>query len=258
MSPLADGFGQRARVPWVSAYLLAHVTPLLVSTAIWVLVIGVQPAMVILGPIFAVAAGLMGRTPLALRIRFGVRVATADECSLVVGALAAAPSLRGRGEPRIWVGGPLTSIRALSPRDLALGAGRLEALVAQSGGTTDLVRVSLAMLAPQRVGLPVVRGWVSLYCLPFEVLRRGGSILHRYDHPRGLRRALWLARPALIAVAIAEQVRLDEWAVAVGLAFVGALTYTTTGFDARWRGTVEKIISEARMADMFGAEAQGR
>lgn len=165
----------------MGAYLLAQAAPMIVSTGIWVVVVAVYPMMIVIGPVLGALALALRHTPPVLRVRFSVRPAVGRERALVLRALAAVPSLRGRGEPRIWVAPEPWDVIALGPRDLAVGAGVLDHVATDSSDPPLLARTAVSALAAQRLGAAAVRGLVDAYCLPWAMLKAlGGRILDEF------------------------------------------------------------------------------
>ncbi len=73
MSQGVELTARRRRVPWRGSYLLAQVTPVVVSTAVWIVLVGVQPILIIVGPVVA-AVWVTGRRHAAGALRTRDRV----------------------------------------------------------------------------------------------------------------------------------------------------------------------------------------
>ncbi len=70
------------RVRWVPVYVLAHVTPVLASTAVWIIVCAVQPLVIVIGLTAGVLAFLARNSALApyRAGASGVRAVVAGYC----------------------------------------------------------------------------------------------------------------------------------------------------------------------------------
>lgn len=236
---------------WVSAYLLAQLTPVLVSTGIWIILVAVQPWLVIVGPALAGLAVSASRTPPMVRLRFGVRSATPVERTLVLGALAVAPSLRGRGEPRVWIGRRLSDVRALSAQDLAVGEVVLERLRHGVADPEELAISAVVSFAPLRLRAETARALIATYCLPWRALGRlVGGVTRRTLGP--VLKVVWWFRLLAVVSAVALQASQSRWGVAVGLAAVGLLACTTPALGRRWARARCRVRADAVMSD-FGS-----
>lgn len=225
----------------MGAYLLAQAAPMIVSTGIWVVVVAVYPMMIVIGPVLGALALALRHTPPVLRVRFSVRPAVGRERALVLRALAAVPSLRGRGEPRIWVAPEPWDVIALGPRDLAVGAGVLDHVATDSSDPPLLARTAVSALAAQRLGAAAVRGLVDAYWLPWAMLKAlGGRILDEF-RLLSIWRVLWDWRPVLFGVAFVQQAAAGHGWLAVGLLGFAGLTYAAPAAKRSWLGVLSRI-----------------
>lgn len=233
----------------MGAYLLAQAAPMIVSTGIWVVVVAVHPMMIVIVPVFGALALALRHTPPVLRVRFRVRPAVGRERALVLRALAAAPSLRGRGEPRIWVAPEPWDVIALGPQDLAVGAGVIDHVATDSSGPPLLARTAVSALASQRLGAAAVRGLVDAYCLPWVMLEAlGGRILDEF-RLLSIWRVLWDWRPVLFGVAVVQQSAVGEWLLGLGLLVFALLTYVAPVATGAWLRVQSGLRLAAHRAD---------
>lgn len=236
------------RVRWVPVYVLAHLTPVLASTAVWILVCAVQLFAVVLGPALGMIAVRLRNEPWVIRLRYGVRPSTDAERDIVLAGLVPARSLRGRGQPRIWVGDLRGHVAGLSAGDLVVDAG---ALVAIEKGRLEAATISAAAeraLAPYRAGAAGVRAVVAGYCLPWRLAAAAGAWLLDATGLRPVWRLVWGLRPIILVVAIVQHIASGQWALALGSVAFGVLTYTTPVLTQRWR----RCAARAGFAVDFG------
>ncbi len=181
-----------------------------ILTGIWIILVAVQPWLVIVGPALAGLAVSASRTPPMVRLRFGVRSATPVERTLVLGALAVAPSLRGRGEPRVWIGRRLSDVRALSAQDLAVGEVVLERLRHGVADPEELAISAVVSFAPLRLRAETARALIATYCLPWRALGRlVGGVTRRTLGP--VLKVVWWFRLLAVVSAVALQASQSRW-----------------------------------------------
>jgi hypothetical protein len=229
------------RVRWMPAYLLAHIMPVLASTCVWIIVCAVQPLVIVVGLTVGVLALLLRSGPWVFRLRYGVRLATDTERGVVLAALVPAQSLRGRGQPRIWVGDLHGHLAGLSACDLAVDAGVLVAIVEGRFEPTTIAMEGERALAPYRVGASVARVVVAGYCLPWRLAAAVGG---RFLDVTGLRTAwglVWGLRPVIVVTAVVQQAAAGQWGLMVGIIVFGVLTYTTPFLTQRWRRCAARV-----------------
>lgn len=231
------------RVRWVPVYVLAHLTPVLASTAVGIIVCAVQPLAVVIGPALGMIAVLLRNEPWVIRLRYGVRSATDAERNMVLGGLVPARSLRGRGQPRIWVRDLRGHIAGLSAHDLVVDA---DALVAIEKGRLEPTAISAEAeraLAPYRTGASGVRAVVAGYCLPWRLAAAAGARLLDATGLRPVWTLVWGLRPIVLVVAIVQHIALGQSALVLGTVAFGVLTYTTPLLTQRWRRCAARVVS---------------
>lgn len=79
---------------WVSAYVLAHIAPVLASTCVWIIVCALQPLAVVVGPALGIVAVLVRNQPWALRLRTHVGPTTAHRDGSLATQRPGAPTIR--------------------------------------------------------------------------------------------------------------------------------------------------------------------
>lgn len=225
------------RACWVPAYLLAHLTPVLASTGVWIIVCALQPLAIVIGPVLGIIAVVLRNRRWVIRLRYGVRPATDTERAMVLAALVSARSLRGRGQPRIWIGGHPDRISGLSERDLAIGVGVLDALTNGRLDPTTVAAGAGRALAVHRLGAPTSRALIAAYCLPWRCATRIGTGILDLTGLRPLWTVIWATRPVVIVIAIVQQVADGRWDVATAVVVFGVLTYTTPVFTRQLLAT---------------------
>lgn len=218
----------RRPVPWRACWALAQITGVLFSTAVWLVLLAAAPAfavVVMLGGIVVVEAF---RTLPVLRLIHGARPATAADRDIVLRAIIPIASLRGRNQPRVFVG---TGRGAEGWMVRAPGGGLLvvsESLLARirSGAFSD-VAVS-AMVAHAFGQVPALGSRtvlaVDLYCLPWSIVEvAAAKIMPRLSRHR-LVSLSWRLRPVVLGLGLADAVLHARWEAAVPLVAVSVLT----------------------------------
>jgi len=232
-------------VPWRACWGLAQVTGVLFSTAVWLVLLAavtVFAVVVMLGGVVVVAGC---RTLPVLRLIYGARPATAVDREIVLRAIVPITSLRGRSQPRVFVG---TGRRAEGWMVRAPGGGLLvvsESLLARirSGAVSD-VAVS-AMVARAFGQVPALGSRtvlaVDVYCLPWSIVE--GAVAKMLP---GLSRVRlvslsWRLRPVVLVLGLADAVLHARWEAAVPLVAVSVLTYTTGSLRRAWQRRLAEL-----------------
>lgn len=232
-------------VPWRVSWALAQVTGVLFSTAVWLVLLAAAPAfavVVMLGGVVLVAAF---RTPPVLWLIYGARPAPANDREIVLRAIVPITSLRGRNQPRVFVG---TGRRAEGWMVRAPRGGLLvvsESLLARirSGAVSD-VAVS-AMVARAFGQVPALGSRtvlaVDAYCLPWSIVEVAvARIMPRLSQVR-LVSLSWRMRPVVLGLGLADAVLHARWEAAVPLVAVPVLTYTTGPLRRAWQRRLAEL-----------------
>lgn len=232
-------------VRWRARWMLAQLTGVLFSTAVWVVLLAVVPgfvvALVLGGWVFVAAS----RTPPVLWLRFGARPAAATDRDTVLRAIVPVASLRGRRQPRLFVatgrGAARWTARAAGPRHLVVS----ESLLAQiwSGAVSDL---EVSRLVARAFGQQPVLGSravlaVALSCLPWSIV----EVVAVRILPRLSRVPLvalsWRLRPVVFGLGLIDAALNARWEAAVPLVAVAVLTYTTGPLRRAWQRRLAEL-----------------
>lgn len=232
-------------VPWRACWALAQVTGVLFSAAVWLVLLAAVPAfavVVMLGGVVVVAAF---RTLPVLRLVYGARPATAADREVLLRAIVPITSLRGRDQPRVFVG---TGRRAEGRTVRAPGGGLLvvsESLLTRirSGAVSDVAVSALVARAFGQVsalGSRTVLA-VELYCLPWSIVEVAvARIMPALSRVR-LVSLSWRLRPVVFGLGLVDAVLHARWEAAVPLVAVSVLTYTTGPLRRAWQRRLAEL-----------------
>ena len=241
---------------WRPCWLADKITPILFSTYVWLLVSGVVPGVLLVGPALMAAVVIARRSRLMLWVRFGVRPATATEQATLDAALVVIPSLRGRGQPRLWVGLKGRGFHTIGSRHLLVGR---ELLAGVSAGRLPAEQLcaaasfALGQAAPTGSGLVDA---VGLYCWPWSVVERGAQAVSRFAARVPLLRFAWALRPVvfLLGAVNAYATGPEFWrqVVATSVVAILVMTYTTPVLRRRWLNRLQELGDARVVADGLG------
>ncbi len=232
-------------VRWRASWALAHLTGVLFSTLVWVVLVASASKVAVAALLGgAVAVVVHGTRPL-LWLVVGARLAAPDDRDAVLRAIVPVAFLRGRNQPRILVAGRRRAVGwdvlAVSRRTLLV----TDQLVAEiRSGRISGVEVS-ALVAHAFGQLPAlgsrVVAAIDIYCLPWgvvdTVVSRIASRLSRLP----LMSLSWRMRPVVFGLGLIDAVLHARWEAAVPLVVFSILTYTT--------GPLERA-SKRRLAEL--------
>lgn len=237
---------------WRMRWAAAQITPVLVSSGVWLLVSGLVPVVVLAG-LAVVGAGLVvARTSrLGLWVRFGARPATVAERDAVLGELVGVVSLRGRGQPRVWVAGRCRDLVMVGLSHLLVPSAVLAEIVAgRLDGDQLGAATSFALGRSVAVGSGMVRA-VELYCTPYRLLDGAARAVARAITRLPLVGVGWAIRPVVFGVAAVNAYVTGPalWGevVAACVVIMLLLTYTTSVLRRRWLDRLAEL-GEARVA----------
>lgn len=243
---------------WRGRWAAAQVTPVLASSVAWLLVSGAVPViwlavMVGVGMLLVTARG----SRLALWIRFGVRPVTPLERDTVLAVLVPVASLRGRGQPRVWVGLRGVDVWAVGPRHLLVSRRLLVDLAAGRLHDEQVCAAACYRLGQAAPAASALVRAVELYCTPWRLLARLAGAASRMAPRLPLLGFAWTIRPVVFVLAAVNAyttgpVFWREVVVAVVLV-VSVLTYTTPVLRRRWQVRLEDLGDARVVADGFGA-----
>lgn len=244
---------------WRGAWLRAQITGLVFSSVVWLVVAGLSlPAAAL---VLLIGVGLLaGRnTRAGLWWRFGARPATGFERDQVLAAIVPIGSLRGRHQPRIWIGRRLTGLEAIMPtgKDLVVSPRLVRRI---TSGQLDALQVSAMVchaLGRQPVSSSVLVAAVDAYCVPWAVVGIVVGACGRVAGRTPLLSVSWKIRWIVFAVAIIDNAIAARWNALVAVAIIAILSGTTPVFRARWMTTLRGLGDERATADGFGPTLAG-
>lgn len=228
----------RGGAPWLGVWWLAQITPMLFST--WVALVTMQIAPLVAVASAACAALLVAcrNTRIGLWWRFGVRPATEDEQTRILAAIVPVASLRGRNQPaRVWIGQRRAGRLVASPNraDLVIGTEVLKLIERQA-----LTDVQVSALVVHGVGQrPVLNSRmviaVEAYTAAWQLLRLIATGVVQRLRLVPLFSFAWKVRWVTFAVAVWQSYTAGRWIVAVGVAVLAVLTWSTGYLERRWQ-----------------------
>ena len=239
---------------WRWCWFRAQITGVLFSTLVWIVVWGTSlPA--IAG---VIAVGVLHvtvrNTAIGLWWRYGARPATALERTRVLAALVPIATLRGRGQPTLWIGTRPAGRHAVSPttRDVIISRQSRGSILA--GTLTDdqacaIVSHALGQRAVDSSALVVT---VDTDCLPWAVVTQLVDGFSEVAARRPLLRFSWRIRWIVFGVAIIDSYFNHRWAALIGVTTIAILSWTTGHFRARWESTLQTMGDRRVVAEGFG------
>lgn len=242
------------RCRWVFAGSM--IAPVLFSSYGWLCCLVLAPLVLALVVAAALLLGALRHATPVFGWRHGVRPATDEERDAVWEALVPARSLRGRGQPTVWVlrrgGRHASRVTALTGRALAVTEPMLVGLLDRQVDPSEFTAAALHALGARRLRDRVGAEVVELFCLPWAVpaavvdqlvVRWGGVRLIRF---------LWQARFVTAGIAIVQQAQAGRPGTAVGVAAVLALTYLHPWCRTRWAGCLLRAGDDRVTGEGFG------
>lgn len=221
------------------AWTLAHLTPALFSSVIWLWCLALAPALNTLVAGVLIVNRLIANQSWVLRATHGVRTASPGERDAVLEALIPIRALRGRGQPSIWIRTRPGPLEALTARDLAIPNGTVQALLRGRLNPDLFAAAVVRTLAEHAAQAGAVAYMVEVYCLPWTFLAEIGVHLGWVGR-QPLIRPLWVARPVVLTIAIVQQLELGRPTVAATVLAVMALTYLHPHWHTRWVTAVQR------------------
>lgn len=241
---------------WRGWWALAHATGVLFSSAVWIVFVATNPAVGALLLAGAMVFVVTFRTRPALWLVFGARPAGRVDRDAVLRAIVPAVSLRGRGQPDVFVVSASRKGRAvmvLGRRTLLVHEPLLAAI--KAGQIAD-VEVSNAV-ARAYGQLPAL--WsraallVDLYCLPWTVVADLASRAARRLSSVPLVSLSWRMRPLVFGLGLVDAVAHARWEAVVPLLVMAVLTYTTGPFERAWQRRLAELGDSRAAAEGLGS-----
>lgn len=239
---------------WRAAWAAAQITGVIVSSVVWIMVLGLSRTaagvVLVLGVIF-----VLGRaTRLGLRVRFGVRPATEFERHKVGEAIVPVASLRGRRQPTIWISRRLSGRDALmaTGHDLVISEQFLGWIVAGQLGQEQVSAIVSHALGQQPVNSSALVAVVEVCCAPWHLVSILASGFTRIASRTPLLPTAWRVRWIVFAVAMIESYRHGRWVALVGVTIIALLSWTTGHLANRWTRVHAELGDRRVIAEGFG------
>src|SRR6478609_3095386 len=128
----------RAQMPWRAVWLGAQLTPILFSSYVWLIVLGVAPLLAAVLMSVSALLVVFRNSPAGLWWRFGVRELLGSERERVLAAIVPIGSLRGRRQPaRVWQGRRMDGAFVAMPTEQDLVVSSIIAIWINNGSYSD-------------------------------------------------------------------------------------------------------------------------
>lgn len=221
------------------AWMLAHVTPALFSSMIWLFCLALNQALLLLVAGVFIVNRLIANNSWVLRAMHRVRPASTGEREAMLRALVPVRALRGRGQPLLWIRTRPGPLEALTVRDVAVPATTASALLRGRLDPDQFAAAVVRTLAERSAcaGVAVYVG--EVYCLPWAILAEIGVHLGWVGR-QPLIHPLWVARPVVLTIAIVQQLEQGRPTVAATVLAITALTYLHPHWRTRWLAAVRE------------------
>jgi hypothetical protein len=241
---------------WHGAWIGAQVTGVIVSSLIWLLIAAGSPPATGVALVAGVVLVAGRNTRVGLWWRFGARPATSFERGRVLEAIVPVASLRGRGQPAVWIATRHSTRLVVMPssHNLVISREMLSRVVLRQIND-DRVCVLVSQAAGQQpIESSTLVAAVSAYCLPSTAIEIVVASLGRASRSTRLMSMSWKARWLILAVALVDSAQAARWPVLFGLAAFAALSVTTPLLRKRWNYTLRRLGDERVVADGFGPD----
>lgn len=239
---------------WRRVWLRAQITGLIFSSMVWLVAVGLSPMAT--ASVFAVGVVwlLVRDTRAGLWWRFAARPARAFERERVQAAIVPIASLRGRHQPRIWIGtrtGPGGAVVPTSA-DLVVSPSvvcRIDGGELSDECTSALVSHALGQRAVWGSRLVAA---VDVYCLPWRLVEMVTAVFGATAGCSGLMAASWKIRWLVFGVAIIDNAHAARWNALVVVVIVAVLSGTTPVLRRRWLATLRDLGDRQVIAEGLG------
>ena len=241
---------------WRGRWALAHATGVLFSSAVWIVLVATNPpvgALLLAGAMVFVATF---RTRPVLWLVFGARPAGRVDRDAVLRAIVPVVSLRGRGQPDVFVVSASRRSRAV------MVLGRRTLLVHEP----LLAAIKAGQIADYSVSAAVARAYgqlpalwsraallVDLYCLPWTVVADLASRAARRLARVPLMSLSWRMRPLVVGLGLVDAAQHARWEAFVPLLVLAVLTYTTGPFERAWQHRLAELGEKRAAAEGLGS-----
>jgi len=238
---------------WRRVWLRAQITGLVFSSVVWLVVAGLSLTAALAVIAVGVVCLLVRDTRVGLWWRFGARPASVFERERVQAAIVPIASLRGRHQPRIWIGPRTGPGGAVVPTlaDLVVSSSVVRRIVAgelNDEHTSAVVSHALGQRPVWRSRLAAV----DVYCVPWRLVEMVTVVFGVTAGGSRLMGASWKIRWIVFGVAIVENVQAARWNALVVVAIVAVLSGTTPALRRRWLATLRDLGDRQVIAEGLG------
>lgn len=242
---------------WRGAWAAAQLTGVLVSSYVWLVVSVLAPAPVVLLLVVLGVACVVFRTSRPVMwARFGVRPASVFERDQVLAALVPMASMRGRRQPRVWVGSSLPGGRdALMPgeHDLVVGRQLLGWIANKELADEQVCAIVAHAKGPAVILDSRLVAAVDAYNLPWHIVEMVGvAVMRVVRRMIPLASFAWKIRWMVFAVAVVQSAYDGRWIGAVGAAVLAVFSWTTGHFNRRLEQVMMRLGDDQVVAEGFG------
>ena len=241
---------------WCGSWAAAQITGVIFSSLVWIVVGGLSfPALVVTAAI-SVALVIGRNTPPMLWWRFGARPASDSQRDMMLTAIVPIASLRGRHQPSVFIGRPITgaevvmpssSILVVSPRFVAQVAnGQLtdwqaSAIISQALGTVKVVDSVLVNM-------------LEAYCLPWRTVQVFITTVSELAARHRTLRFSWSIRWLVFGVATVDNYLNARWPAFAGVILIAAMSWTTGHFQKRWGRRCQDLGDQRTISEGLGSD----
>ncbi len=237
---------------WRWVWLRGQLTGILASALVWLVWTALAPrfmaGLVLLGVL--VVAGWSSRP--VLWWRYGARRLPAAEAESVWRGLVPIEWLRGRNQPRLWVGSRVDAdVTAADPRELIISERLAERIRDHGVSDHELCWLTAGAFGLAEVNRSRLVAAVAVFCAPWALLAIIASTLTGPVASLGLVRLAWRVRWLFLALAAVDLYGRGHWPGLVMLALVAVATVTTPRWNRAW------TARQAAMTDQAGRFPDG-
>lgn len=221
---------------WRGSWAAAQITGVILSSLVWAVLLGGWRVTGLVAILLGLAYVVGFRTRPGLWWRFGIRRPTPQQRDAVLAAMVPITALRGRNQPRVWIGCRLYGQEVIMATGLDLivsgpMVGRILTGQLRTERVCELVSNSLGQ-QPVINSRMVAAG--DAYCLPWNVAAVVGAEVVGRVRRVPLVWFSWRIRWIVIALAIVDAWRHERWIAVAGVAVFAVLSWSTSYLRRRW------------------------
>jgi hypothetical protein len=220
---------------WRWVWARAQLTGVVASALVWLV-------LAVLAPLFVAAYGLLAVAVVAgwstwpvLWWRYGARRLGSAEAEGVWRALVPVEWLRGRNQPRLWVGSRVDAdVVAADPQQLVLSERLVAHLARHEVSDRDVCRLVVCGFGLVEVNRSRLVAAVEVFCAPWALLAIVASTLAGPVAGRRLVGFGWRIRWLFVVLAAIDLYGRGQWPGLVMLVLLAAATVTAPRWSRAW------------------------